>query len=209
MALFGATGFIGARVLDELVARGHAVKALARNAGRLEPRAGMEAVSGNAADPAAVALTVGGTEAVISCLGNPRGERRPPGHLASLLESICTQMERESIRRLIAVSGAGVTLPGERKPFPHNLLSALVRLAARNAVEAKQRELDTLLAHSTLDWTAVRPTRVVEGTASARFRVSTDSRAIGVRVTRGDLAAFMVAQLTDSTYIRKAPFVSS
>lgn len=58
-------------------------------------------------------------------------------------------------------------------------------------------------------WTAVRPTRVVDGPATDRLRVEVVAGNMGMKVNRGDLARFMVDELTDQTYIRRAPFVSS
>jgi putative NADH-flavin reductase len=209
VALFGASGFIGSSVLEELLEAGHQVTALIRNPNRVAAHAALTVVQGDVSDPAAVARTIDGTEAVISCLGTPRNEEQSVDFLAAALRSIIEAMERFGVERLVAISGAGITVTGERKPFPHNAISAVVRTLARDTVAAKQREFAVLQASSTIAWTAVRPTRVVNGSATDRPRVTVNPRQLGMRVTRGDLARFMVGQLTDRSYIRLAPFISS
>ena len=209
VSLFGGTGFVGTSVLGELLAAGHHVTALVRNPNRIVAHEGLTLVVGDAGDPAAVARAVAGTEAVISCLGTPRQEKQPVDFLASAMRNIIGAMERAGVERLIAISGAGVTLAGERKPFPHNAISALIRIVAHDVVAAKEQEFAALLSRPAIAWTAVRPTRVVDGSASGRIRVATESGKVGMRVRRGDLAQFMVGQLTDRSYLRQAPFVSN
>ena len=209
VALFGASGFIGSSVLGELLEAGHHVTALIRHPGRVAAHAALTVVEGDVSDPAAVARTIDGTEAVISCLGTPRNEKQSVDFLAAAMRGIIEAMERSGVERLVAISGAGIAVTGERKPFPHNAISAVVRRLAPDMVAAKQREFAVLQASSTIAWTAVRPTRVVNGSATDRRRVTVNAGQLGMRVTRGDLARFMVGQLTDRSYIRLAPFISS
>ena len=209
VALFGGSGFIGSSVLEELLETGHQVTALIRNPARVAARTGLIVVQGDVSDSAAVARTIDGAEAVISCLGSDRDEKQSVDFLADALRSIIDAMEKFGVERLVAISGAGITVAGERKPFPHNAISAVVGMLARDTVAAKQREFAALEASSTIAWTAVRPTRVVNGSATDRPRVTVNAEQLGMRVTRGDLARFMVRQLTDRSYIRLAPFISS
>ena len=196
-------------MLDELLRGGHQVTALARAPDRVPARPGLTIVAGDAGDPAAVARVVSGSESVINCLGTSRKEKQPVDFLAAATRNIVRAMNQAHRERLVAISGAGITIPGERKPFPHNAISALVGVLARDVVAAKKHEFTVLQESAGIAWTAVRPTRVVDGPATDRLRVDVDAGRIGMQVTRGDLARFMVGQLTDVTYIHRAPFVSS
>lgn len=209
IAVFGATGLIGSAVVSRLLAHGHQVRALARDPVRLHDRAGVTVVAGDVGDPALVRKVIAGSAAVVSCLGTRRGDRQPATFLANAVASILAAMRTEKVGRLVAISGAGIRVAGESKPFPHNLITRVVRVLAAEAVEAKQREFEVLRQAGDIEWTAVRPTRVVPGVATGRTKVSVEARSIGMRVTVGDLAAFIAGLIEDGGYIREAPFISS
>ena len=205
--LFGASGAIGSEVRRRARLAGHELVLFARDPARLEPIAPGEAiVAGDIADPAIVARSVAGVDAVVSVLGPTSNTAEQVALFEGFARALVSAMEAHSVRRLVAISGAACTLAGEHKAFRARMASGFVRLAARHVVEAKQRELDVIAA-SDLDWTAPRPPRVVAAPATGSYRVG--DAATGMRITQGDLAAFMVQQLTDGTYLRQAPFFSN
>jgi nucleoside-diphosphate-sugar epimerase len=160
---------------------------------------------GDALDADAVARAVAGADAVVSALG-PISNRREEVDAAVVgIRNILSAMRVHGVRRLVALNGAAVTMPGERKPLGGRIASALVRLFVRNVVEAKQREVEEIAA-SDLDWTIVRPPRVTD-TPPAGRAVPGD-RLHSRRISEVDLAAFMVSELDAREYVRRAPFVS-
>ncbi len=107
IALFGATGRVGGRVLEYALAAGHTVRALARDPRRLAPRDGLDVVAGDVLDPAAVARTIAGCDAVLSTLGGAGLE--VPGEAQSQgMRNIIAAMKGAGIRRVIAVGNRGV-----------------------------------------------------------------------------------------------------
>lgn len=78
--------------------------------------------------------------------------------------------------------------------------------ATRNAAEAKRREYE-VFGVSDLDWTLVRPPRVVAGPPTGRVVIG--DRLVSSSVTQGDLAEAMLRLATDRSFIRAAPFVST
>jgi putative NADH-flavin reductase len=207
VALFGATGFIGQGVLGCLLTEGHSVRALVRDPSRLPEQKGLSVIGGDVLELEAVDRTVAGCEAVLSTLGLRRGEKVDPDFLARAARNILRAMRKQGIKRLVAVSGAGIAVPGERKPLPHNIISAFVRVLVPNVVKSKQREYE-VLAGSDFEWTAVRPVRVLDIPASGKVRIGTSAKDLGMRVSRHDLARFMVDQLDDKEFVRQAPFIS-
>ena len=208
IALFGATGFIGHAFLEEALARGDDVRALARDPARVSPRPNLEVIEGDVSDSAALDRVIAGAGAVVSLLGPRRGDSNQPDFLAGAMALILASMASQDVKRLVTVSGAAVRLPGEQKGFPHNVASALVSVLARPAYLAKKAELEVVLA-SSVDWTAIRPTRVVEGEVTEHARVSLTAGGVGFSVTRADLAHILWSQLRDPAFVRQAPYVSS
>ena len=119
-------------------------------------------------------------------------------------------MRAVHIRRLVAISGAGITVPHERKPFQHRLASGLVRVLAAKAVSAKQAEYEVLVASSVgIDWVSLRPPRVVAGSATGKARPSLDAAEMAFRVTRGDVAAVILQELTDVRFLGQAAYIAT
>ena len=115
-------------------------------------------------------------------------------------------MKQHGVLRLVALSGAGITVDGERKPLGGRIMSAVVAIIVRHVVASKRREYE-IFRDSGLDWTLVRPPRVIPDPARDNWTAGT--RLSGRSVTSGALADFMVAQLTDTAYIHQAPYLSS
>jgi len=203
LAVTGATGFIGSEVVNQALAAGHHVRALSRRAGAIQPRPNQAVVVGDATDPIALAGLLGEVDAVISCVGGTED-------LAALMAALLDGMHAAGIRRLVAISGAGITVPGERKPLQHRLASGLVRMLAARAVAAKQAEYEVLVSSSReVDWVSLRPPRVIDGPPSGKARPSIDATQMAFRVTRADVAAVILQELTDDRYLGQAVYIAT
>ena len=206
VALFGAGGLIGGAVLGEALSKGHEVRALARDPSKIAPHPALTVLQGDARGERA-AEVLRGASVVVSAIGPRANTRAAAEELLGAARSVLEAMAREGVRRLIFVAGAGVDAPGDQKGALHRSASLAVRLFARHVVVAKQREFELARA-SGLDWTAVRPVRVVPGPAAGRgYRVSL-RRPPGMRIASGDLAAFIARAAEDGSYVRQAPFVA-
>jgi putative NADH-flavin reductase len=157
-------------------------------------------------DVEAMAQAVDGSDAVIWAVGASRNHPDEVARFEAGARNLVAAMTSGGVRRLVALSGAGITIEGERKPLGARVASAVVGRLVKHVVEAKRRECE-VFRRSDLDWTLVRPPRVVDGDATGRY-VAGETLA-GQRVIAGDLAHFMVDQLAGTTYVRAAPFVSS
>jgi putative NADH-flavin reductase len=212
LSLFGATGGIGRFVLEQALAAGHDVTVLTREAGKVaDPAAGdrLRVVVGDIEQYESVVDVVAGSEAVISALGPTRNAAdqvelfgRWAGHLVRATEA-------HGPARVVILSGAAVNVPGEQKAIGDRIASAVVRAFVRHVVAAKQAEFE-IISRSSLEWIAARPPRVVPGPRTGRYDVGTDLR-LGPRsrISQPDLAEFLLRQVSDDTWLRQAPFVSS
>jgi putative NADH-flavin reductase len=209
VTVFGASGDIGRHVVEELLDRRHRVTAMVRGRDRLpaDLAGRLRVVEGELPDERAIDEAVRGAGAVIWAVGPTSNTADQPPLFEAAAEALVVAMNRHRVRRLIALSGAGVTMPGERKPIAGRVMSRLVALVVRHVVAAKDRERE-IFTSSGLDWTLVRPPRVVGG--EARGRPILSERLRSPRVTQGDVALAMVTLLgpAGKALIRRAPYVS-
>ncbi len=205
LLVLGATGDIGEAVLKAAVTAGHDVTAFVRSPDKLgDVRDRLQVIKGDLTDAAAVASAMTGTDAVISAIGSSPDKAQLDAP-ATAVRQILAAMGGAGVRRFVGLAGGAVNVPGEWKPLSGRITTALVRLLARNVVEAKQREFE-VVSRSDLDWTMVRPPRVVAGEPTGRVEIG--PKLHGLQVTRGDLATAMVTLATGSDWLRQAPYVS-
>ena len=204
LAIMGGTGRIGRLALGIALSQGHEVVALARHSANIRTRAGLAVVTGDLLESRAVQEAVRGVDAVIVAVGPRSNSAADEEALETGMRNIVAAMDAYGIRRLVALSGAAVDVPGDRKPLVDRLASSVVRRLARHVVAAKQREY-LALASSTLDWTALRPPLVGDGGPKG-YRLDLRLQP-GARVTRADVAQALVDQVTDRKFIGAAPFV--
>jgi putative NADH-flavin reductase len=208
VALFGATGPLGRRILDQLVERDHQVNVLVGDPTRLTRESEkITVVKGDAEDPEKVDEVITGCEAVIDSLGVRSNTEAEVKRLIGVTELIVATMRRQGVPRFIGVAGAAVDVPGDRKGTGYTLAAWFSKLTARHVVEEKQKELE-IVSRSGLDWTVIRVPFITEGEATGRYRASLTGPPSS-RISRADIAYVLVSQLQDRRFIRKAPFVGS
>ena len=201
--MFGATGGTGRRVLTRLVAAGHRVRVLVRDPAKLPPLDGARVVVvvGDVLDSAAVGETVAGSQAVISVVGQVKGS--PPTLQTDGTRLIVEAMHRHGVSRLITLSGGGLRAEQDRPRLPDRIIRGLLRLLAGHALADAEGHL-RVLQGSGLDWTVVRGPRLTDD----RYRVGWVGVDASTKISRDDLADFIVTQLDDQRFIRRMPFVS-
>ena len=210
VTVFGASGKIGRHVVRQLLAAGHTVTAYIRTPSKLAiTHPNLTIVTGELTDAAGVARAVGGADAVISALGPAlrRGTTGTP--VTDGTRTIVEAMQAAGVRRFIGLATPAVADPRDRPTLKAKLLRLMPRLAFPNALT----ELDGMtnaVTSADLDWTIARITspndKPAKGTVRAGF-LGRDT--VGMAMTRADIAAFLVGQLTDGTYRRPAPAISN
>jgi uncharacterized protein YbjT (DUF2867 family) len=201
IALFGATGGTGARVLEQALARGHRVRALVRDPTKLAAREGLSVVTGDVLDQEAVHRCVDGADAVICILGSRHGSE-PIEDRGT--ERILTAMRALDVRRLIAVTSMGV---GDSIDQVAPVFRAIMRLTLRRIMQAKERQ-EQAIKSSGLDWTIVRPGGLTDGPRTGAYRSGLDKSIKASRVSRADVADFILQELDAARYIGQTPAVS-
>ncbi len=210
MTVFGASGNIGKFVVEQLLAAGHTVTAYVRNASKLTIEdAKLRVVEGELHDRVAIDRAVAGADAVISALG-PTLKRSAKGTpVTEGTRNIVAAMQAAGVKRFIGLATPAVADPRDRPTFKAKVFRLMPRIAFPNALV----EIDGMAAAvtgSNLDWTIARIISLNDKPATGRIRsgfLGKDD--VGSAVSRADIAAFLVGQLTDERYRRAAPVISN
>lgn len=204
LAVLGATGRAGRLVVEEALARGWRVRAIARDPSKLPAREGLEVVKGEVTNAADVVELVKGCDAVVSALGIVKGGR---GDICSTgTTNALAAMKQHGVKRYVVVGGAGSRAPGENKPLSGKLINVAMKAFMGDIVRDKEKEL-ALLATSDVDWTVVRPPVIADGD-KVPVRVG-DRAPPAMKVPYAALAAFIVDEVEARRHVRKAPYVSA
>jgi len=162
ITLIGATGNAGSRVLAELLARGHTVKAISRRVENVAAHAQVEAVSADVNDRERLSTLIVGSDAVVSAVKFTELD------VDQLIETV----RQSGVRRLLVVGGAGSLWlsPGVRELDGPNFPPHVKPEALKGALFLEK------LRASTLDWTFLSPSRIFfPGSRTGQFRVGEDT----------------------------------
>jgi len=207
IALFGATGATGKYLIEEALGLGHQVLIYGRNASQIGLKnENATLVDGQIHDRPAVAKVLQDVDAVISALGP--GYKSPPGTvIAKGIENIIAGMKQTGVKRLVQVSTASA--PDENDGLGKmKVIIFLFSLLARNSYN-DVRAMAKAIRESGLDWTMVRVPALYDGPPTTQLRVGYYGKApLTMKLSRGNLATFLLKQLTDCTYIHEAPGIS-
>ena len=201
ITIVGGSQGTGAQLASLALAAGHEVTVLSRS-GRAPQ--GVQAVAGDATDPAAAARAVAGADAVVVTVGGAKGVAH---QRAAVTRAVITAMQEQGVRRLLVQSSLGAGDSGSQLPGPLGFITKAVLAKPL----ADHNEQEAAVTGSGLDWTIVRPTGLndKEPTGSVRTHVVGDGGKLGGSIPRRDLAAFMLRALTDDAAIGQAVGISS
>lgn len=195
VALLGASGMVGSRILAELSSRGHTVTALARDTSKIATLPGVTAKAVDAFDRVALAQAWSGHDAAISSVH----------FLASDADTLIGAAKDAGVPRYLVVGGAGSleVAPGvklfDTPQFPAIYL---------DEAKAGGAFLDRLTAEPTLNWTFLSPSAVIQpGERTSRFRLGTDQliadAAGNSAISAEDFAIALVDELEAGKHLRR------
>jgi putative NADH-flavin reductase len=201
IALFGATGGTGLEVAVQALAQGHTVTALVRNPEKLTlEHDKLTVVQGNVLDEKSVEQVVAGQDAVIVSLR--KTDNNPDQLVSKGTMHVIDAMQRFGVRRLVVVTAIGV---GDSKNNVPLFFKPLMRTILKAAYEDMERQEEAIRG-SDLDWIIVRPGGLTDNPATGNYKVGLDVKA--GQVARADVAAFLLQQTIDDTYLRQAVSIS-
>ena len=199
VAVLGAAGDLGREVVRRLVDRGNEVNAFVRRPSLLKSVCVQEFI-GDARDAEAVQAALAGTHAVVDVVG--AGTLRRNDLESTVIANVVAGMQQLRIKRLIAMS-AGMVVK------TNLILDYVLKPTIFRNILAEHQRVEAIVRASDLDWTLVRPPRLV-CRAPRGYVVSSGSQYSGsLSVARGDIAQFIADELIGNKFVCQAVFVSS
>jgi putative NADH-flavin reductase len=213
IAIIGASRGIGAELLKAAIEEGYEVTALVRDPDALDistPR--LKVIKGDILDPSSVAAAlakpigtiIAGQDAICVCIGIPP-TRKPVDVFSRGTQNILNAIGKESNQKLILVTGIGA---GESKGhggfFYDRILNPL--LLATNYADKDRAE--SIVKASNVEWLIVRPGFLTNGPRTGKYRaIENLSGVTAGKISRADVADFILKQLVSPTYFGKTPLL--
>lgn len=205
--IFGATGMVGKELVKQALHNGHHVKAFGRNVFTedLPKNDNLELVQGALFDEGQVLKAIRGTDAVLSALGGATTDTDVTRSLG--MKNIVAQMQKAGVKRIVALGGMG-SLNADEDTL---ILDTPEYPAAFVHVSKEHYKAYEFLKASNLDWTFVCPGDIINGEATGHFVTNADYPPAENKnqVYSGDLALFMLKQLSKTDYIGKRVGISN
>jgi putative NADH-flavin reductase len=199
--IVGATGGTGRQLVEQALERGLVVTALARDpsALRLEhPR--LTVARGDVLDYPSVEAAVRGQDAVLSALGHKQFFR-PTRILSEGTGNVLRAMEAHGVRRFVCETALGIGDSAGRMGLYYTFFVIPVIVPFYFWDKTRQ---ERLIAASKVDRIVVRPGALTNGAKRGRYQHggSVGNLLWTVKISRADVADFMLNQISDNTYLR-------
>jgi len=160
-------------------------------------------LQGNALEASSLEAAVAGQDAVLSVLGTR--SRGPTTLFSESTHNLISAMDKHGVRRLVCITGVGA---GDSKGHVGFLFDRIIRpFVVKNVYEDKERQ-EVAIIQSDLEWVIVRPAQLTDEPARGEYSVFLKGSYTATKISRADVAAFMLAQLNDDTYAHKTPVVN-
>ncbi len=200
----GAAGKTGRAVVEQAVAAGHEVTAFVRKADEYDG-SNVRIVEGDATNRADVDTAIRGQDAVIDTIGGKTPYKETTLE-SSAANTIIASMQQNGVRRLVVTSMLGVG-DGEANATIYERL--LVSTFLRGADKDKSA-MESAIESSGLDWVILRPAILTDDPAKGNVRVlHVETGEKAYKITRADLASFMIAQLSKNDYLHQAVTIAN
>ncbi|MBX3500175.1 MAG: NAD(P)H-binding protein [Alphaproteobacteria bacterium] len=195
IALIGAAGSIGSRILDEALGRGHPVTGTTRDAAKLPPRANLTPRVVNTADVGALAAVLGGHDVVVASIKWNEAD----------IHQVLDAIRRAGVKRALFVIGAGSLLRSDgRTHFEHMAEKGVQPPTSKPAALA----YDAIRAADDLDWTAISPAASIQpGERTGKFRLGLDhlledDKGVSL-ISREDFAVAILDEIETPKHVRR------
>lgn len=205
IAVLGGTGKSGKYLVKQLLRQEFHLKLLLRHPEDFHIKSPLiDLVEGDVRNYESVETLLDSCQAVISMLGQPKGE---PTIFSQASKNIIRAMNHFNIERYTLITGLSVDTPSDKKGTRTKMATDWMRANYPETTHDKQVEFSAL-SNSDVSWTMVRLPLIEETNERSKTLVSLED-CPGEKISATDLAYFLIEQLSDSAYLRKAPFIAN
>ena len=191
IVVVGANGRTGRQVVEQALARGHGVTAVARRRETLpEPRSGLRVATADVLDPDAVAAVLADADAVVVAVG-VGASRAPTSVYSRGARNLLAGLTPGSAQKLVVVSATPVGPRGEQPLLQRRLVLPLLDRVFGASYD-DMRRMEAELRASEADWVALRPPRLVDRAATGRYRLDARPLPHALSISYADLATALL-----------------
>jgi putative NADH-flavin reductase len=196
LTVLGATGRIGRQIVTHALADGHEVTAAVREPARLPVRhQNLAVVRANALDAASIKEAIAGADAVLSGIG-ATGRHDPLKPASASARAAVEAMIATGVRRIVVVSAGPLNRSGTGQPLLTRWVFSPLLWAVLKELYTDLELMEHILRDSGLDWTSVRPPRLLNKPGQDRYRQVIEAGPSGSTIARADVARAMLDFLT-------------
>lgn len=209
LIIFGATGATGKRIVEQALEQGHHVTAFVRDPSKLGiMHSNLTIAKGDIMDLSSIIPAVQGQDAVLCAIGAPANKT---GNIRSEgTRNIIQAMKATGVKRLICQTSMGY---GDSKKFldqtPFIFKYIIVPFVLKKAF-ADHALQEEYIKQSQLDWIIARPANLTDEAYTGVYKQGfpLTEKKLKMKISRADVADFMLKQLTTNTFLRKTPGLS-
>lgn len=204
--IFGATGTVGVEIVKQALKKGYEVTAFVRNPEKITNlnHANLTICKGDVLNLSEVENAVQNHDVVLCALGDGKaGKIRALG-----TRNIIDAMNKTGLKRLICQStlGMGESYGNLNFIWKHVMFGRLLKKAFHDHQLQEQ-----YIGNSDLDYTIVRPSALTDGTITNGYKIGFggEYKKLNLKISRADVADFMLRQLHTDGYLKKAVSISN
>lgn len=211
--LYGATGRTGKLVLEYALEKGYHVTALVHNPGKITFESDeLTVIKGLPANIEDVRQAMKNCFCVVNVLSALLEKEsisfkkiEPPHTLERSIHNTIECMHEYGIKRILSLSSIGV---GNSYKYAPWFMKILIKISNFKIVFADHNRQEQILINSNLDWTIARPVALNNNEILGKLVVSYDKTPSPFKMSRKQLAKFMIDNLETTAFNQKTPILS-
>lgn len=205
IAVLGGGGRTGKFLVTQLLSQGYPVKLLLRDPGNFQSQSRrIDIIRGDATNARDILSLTEDCQAIISTIGQRKDE---PLVASQATVHVLNAMAKQGIRRYVLLAGLNVDTPFDKKG-PETIAASEWMKINFPLIHADRQKAYSILSASDVNWTLVR-VPLIEFTDTRGETIVDLEDCRGNKISAADIAAFLIDQLADNTYARKAPFITN